>query len=101
MNRLLIAVIVAVAVGIIFSIPILSNNSVTAGTIKKIQFTQTLTSSQDPGLGHSDEQLAMVLLPSNGTLYSGTLTYTASEPVQVVILHQIDKSDPKASPCGL
>jgi hypothetical protein len=98
MNRLLIAVIVAVAVGIIFSIPILSNNSVTAGTIKKIQFTQTLTSSQDPGLGHSNEQLAMVLLPSNGTLYSGTLTYTASEPVQVVILHQIDKSDSKGQP---
>ena len=98
MNRLLVAVIIAVAVGIIFSIPLLSNNLVTAGTIKKIQFTQTLTSSQDPGLGDSNEQLAMILLPNNGTLYAGTLTYTASEPVQVVILHQIDKSDSKGQP---
>lgn len=98
MNRLLVAVIIAVAVGIIFSIPLLSNNLATAGTVKKIQFTQTLTSSQDPGLGHSDEQLAMVLLPSNGTLYTGTLTYTASEPVQIIVLHQIDKSDSKGQP---
>ncbi|MGI0086970.1 MAG: DUF7482 domain-containing protein [Nitrosotalea sp.] len=98
MNRLLVAVIIAVIVGVIFSIPLLSNNLVTAGTIKKIQFTQTLTSSQDPGLGHSDEQLAMVLLPNNGTLYDGTLTYTASKPVQIVILHQIDKSDSKGQP---
>ncbi|MGB6464266.1 MAG: hypothetical protein WA799_03150 [Nitrosotalea sp.] len=98
MNRLLIAVIIAVTVGVIFSIPLLSNNLATAGTVKKIQFTQTLTSSQDPGLGHSDEQLAMVLMPNNGTLYTGTLTYTASEPVQIVILHQIDKSDSKGQP---
>ncbi|NHI02748.1 hypothetical protein DYY67_1824 [Candidatus Nitrosotalea sp. TS] len=98
MNRLLVAVIIAAAVGVIFSIPLLSNNLATAGTVKKIQFTQTLTSSQDPGLGHSDEQLAMVLLPSNGTLYTGTLTYTASEPVQIIILHQIDKSDSKGQP---
>lgn len=98
MNRLLVAVIIAVAVGIIFSVPLLSNNLATAGTIKKIQFTQTLTSSQDPGLGDSNEQLAMILLPNNGTLYTGTLTYTASEPVQVVILHQIDKSDSKGQP---
>jgi hypothetical protein len=98
MNRLLVAVIIAAVVGVIFSIPLLSNNLATAGTVKKIQFTQTLTSSQDPGLGHSDEQLAMILLPNNGTLYTGTLTYTASAPVQVVILHQIDKSDSKGQP---
>ncbi len=98
MNRLLVAGIIAVVVGVIFSIPLLSDNLASAGTVKKIQFTQTLTSSQDPGLGHSDEQLAMILLPNNGTLYDGTLTYTASEPVQIVIFHQIDKSNSKGQP---
>ena len=98
MNRLLVAGIIAVIVGVIFSIPLLSDNLASAGTVKKIQFTQTLASSQDPGLGHSDEQLAMILLPNNGTLYDGTLTYTASEPVQIVIFHQIDKSDSKGQP---
>src|SRR5579872_1306092 len=98
MNRFLIAGIIAAVAGVIFSIPLLSDHLANAGTIKKIQFTQTLTSGQDPGQGHSDEQLAMVLVPNNGTLYDGTLTYTSSEPVQVVIFHKIDKSDSKGQP---
>lgn len=98
MNRFLIIGIIAAVVGIIFSIPLLSENLVTAGTVKKIQFTQTVTSSEDPGMGHSGEQLAMILTPNNGTLYDGTLTYAASGPVQVVVLHKIDKSDSKGQP---
>ncbi|MDE1828968.1 MAG: hypothetical protein KGI25_01465 [Thaumarchaeota archaeon] len=98
MNRFLIVGIVAAVVGIIFSIPLLSDNLASAGTVKKIQFTQTITSSEDPGIGHSNEQLAMILAPNNGTLYDGTLTYTASEPVQIVVLHKIDKSDSKGQP---
>src|SRR5574337_396996 len=98
MNRLLIAVIVASVAGVIFSIPLLSEHVASAGTIKKIQFTQTLTSAEDPGQGHSNEQLAMILAPNNGTLYDGTLTYTASEPVQIIIFHKIDKSDSKGQP---
>ena len=98
MNRFLVAGIVAAVVGIIFSIPLLSDHLASAGTIKKIQFTQTLTSSEDPGEGHSNEQLAMVLAPNNGTLYDGTLTYTASEPIEIIVLHKIDKNDSKGQP---
>ncbi len=98
MNRLLVAAIVAAVAGVIFSIPLLSDHLASAGTVKKIQFTQTLTSSEDPGLGHSNEQLAMILAPNNGTLYDGILTYTASEPVEIVVLHKIDKSDSKGQP---
>jgi hypothetical protein len=98
MNRYLIAGIIAIIIGVIFSIPLLSDQLATARIIKKIQFTQTITSSQDPGQGHSNEQIAMILLPSNGTLYDGSLTYAASEPVQIVVLHQIDKSDAKGQP---
>lgn len=98
MNRIYIAVVVAAVAGIIFSIPLLSDNLANAGTIKKIQFTQTLTSSEDLGIGHSNEQLAMILSPNNGTLYEGTMTYTASEPVEVEVLHEINKGDSKGQP---
>ncbi|MGQ0605923.1 MAG: Kazal-type serine protease inhibitor family protein, partial [Candidatus Nitrosotenuis sp.] len=45
--------------------------------------SKTVTSVQDPGLGHESHQLAIVLAPSEKP-YSGMLTYSASEPVQLV-----------------
>ena len=44
------------------------------------------TSAQDPGVGHEAHQLAIILAPSN-KVYSGTLMYDASEPIQLVTLH--------------
>jgi hypothetical protein len=98
MNRYLILGIIAIIIGVIFSVPLLTDQLANARIIKKIQFTQTLTSSQDPGQGHSNEQMDLVLPPNNGTLYDGSLTYTSSVPVQIVIFHQIDKSDSKGQP---
>jgi len=48
--------------------------------------TGVLTSMQDPGQGHENHQLAIVLPPSD-KVYRGYLTYTASENVQLVALH--------------
>jgi len=48
--------------------------------------SKTITSVQDPGLGHESHQLA-VILPPNEMPYSGMITYSASEPVQLVALH--------------
>jgi len=48
--------------------------------------TGTLDSMQDPGTGHEGHQLAIILPPSDKT-YSGLLTYSASEPIQLVALH--------------
>jgi len=48
--------------------------------------TGTLDSMQDPGTGHEGHQLAIILPPSDKT-YSGFLTYSASEPIQLVALH--------------
>jgi len=45
-----------------------------------------LTSAQDPGVGHEAHQLAIILAPSD-KVYSGTLSYDASEPIQLVTLH--------------
>ncbi|MBI3623194.1 hypothetical protein HY212_03910 [Candidatus Pacearchaeota archaeon] len=98
MNKYILLITIFAVSAVILSIPLLSNQYVNAGIIKKIQFTQTLTSSQDLGQGHDSEQMAIILSPNNGTLYSGSLTYTASEPIQIIILHQIDKADAKGQP---
>jgi len=86
-----------VSVGII-TIPIMSEQFADARNTKKIHFTQTITSSQDPGKGHESHQLALVLTPNVGTLYDGSLTYTASKPVQIVVLHEIDSGESKGQP---
>ncbi|HXV51182.1 MAG TPA: hypothetical protein VD689_03570, partial [Nitrosopumilaceae archaeon] len=48
--------------------------------------TGTITSMVDPGKGHETHQLAIILPPSDKA-YSGILTYSASEPIQLVALH--------------
>jgi hypothetical protein len=48
-------------------------------------FRSTVTSVQDPGIGHENHQLALLLAPRDQA-YSGHLTYDASEPVQIVTL---------------
>ncbi|MEM3065106.1 MAG: hypothetical protein QW177_07025 [Candidatus Nitrosotenuis sp.] len=47
--------------------------------------SKTVTSTKDPGVGHETHQLAIILPPSN-KVYHGILTYSASEPVQLVSL---------------
>ncbi len=47
--------------------------------------TDTMESMQDPGVGHESHQLAIILAPSEKT-YSGILSYSASEPIQLVSL---------------
>jgi hypothetical protein len=46
----------------------------------------TITSVQDPGLGHESHQLA-IILPPTSNVYKGILTYSASENIQLVALH--------------
>ena len=63
-------------------------------TQQKMQQTQynwqtssgTITSSQDPGVGHETHQLA-IILPPTSNVYKGILSYDASEPIQLVALH--------------
>jgi hypothetical protein len=46
----------------------------------------TITSSQDPGVGHETHQLA-IILPPTSNVYKGILSYDASEPIQLIALH--------------
>lgn len=48
--------------------------------------TGTIVSEQDPGMGHETHQLA-IIMPPNERVYNGVLTYSASEPIQLVALH--------------
>ena len=48
----------------------------------------TVTSEQDPLPGHEEHQRATILpLRQDGSIYTGVLTYTATEPVEVVVLN--------------
>jgi hypothetical protein len=52
---------------------------------KTRSISETFTSSDDPGLGHENHEL-MILLPPSDKTYIGRLTFSASEPVQYVTL---------------
>ena len=98
MNKYIIIFVIGIFVIGILSTSLVSDQFVDANSRKKIHFTQTITSQQDPGRGHEGHQLALVLSPSEGTIYDGSLTFTASEPVQMVVLHEITENDAKGQP---
>src|SRR3989338_11248798 len=45
-----------------------------------------ITSAQHPGIGHESHQSVMIL-PFSEKVYSGTLHYDATEPIQLITLH--------------
>ena len=98
LNKIIAIIAISVVVAGIISIPAITEQFVDAGSRKKIHFTQTITSSQDPGQGHESHQLALILSPNTGTLYDGSITYTASEPVQIVVLHEIPNTQAIGQP---
>ncbi len=95
MKKILIILIVGILITSIISVSSLSDQYVDAGSRKKIHFTQTISSSQDPGLEHENHQLAFILSPNEGTLYDGSMTFTSSESVNIFVLHKINPNDVK------
>ncbi len=98
MNKLFAILIIGIFAASIISISTFSDQFADAGSRKKIHFTQTITSSQDPGQGHENHQLALILSPNEGTIYDGSMTFTSSEPVQIVVLHEINSQEAKGQP---
>jgi hypothetical protein len=47
----------------------------------------TMKSGPDPGIGHESHSLAILLPPSDTLYHDGVISYAASEPVQMVVLH--------------
>ena len=64
-----------------------------AKSVRKVHFTETVQSSSDPGKGNKGQQMAVLLSPNPGTIYVGTVTYTASIPIKIMILHELDDGD--------
>lgn len=98
LKKLIIFFTIGIIITGILTLPTISDQFADAGSRKKINFTQTITSSQDPGMGHEGHQLAMILSPNVGTLYDGSMTFSASEPMQIVVLHEINQIDAKGQP---
>ena len=93
MKKIIIILIIGLFITGIVSVSTFSDQYVDAGSTKKVHFTQTITSSQDPGLGHENHQLAVILSPNEGTIYDGSMTFTSSDLVNVVVLHEINQND--------
>jgi hypothetical protein len=69
--------------------------SVNAQTItgESVTMQKTQTSVPDPLKGHSGHQAVLVLAPrSDGKVWVGTITWTASNPVEIVVLHMYNSS---------
>jgi hypothetical protein len=98
LNKLFVIIIISIIITGIITIPSITEQLAKANTLKKIHFTETITSSQDPGQGHEDHQIALILSPNKGTLYTGSMTFTASEPLQIVVLHEIVSGQAKGQP---
>lgn len=95
MKKIILIVIILAIISTIAVIPVLTDDAVDANSRRKVHFTQTITSTQDPGQGHETHQLAMILSPNAGTIYDGSVTYTSSKAVQPLILHEISSKDAK------
>jgi hypothetical protein len=54
---------------------------------------RTETSTQDPLPGHESHQIVLAAPPrEDGSIYSGVATFSASQPVEVVVLHGYNPS---------
>jgi hypothetical protein len=54
---------------------------------------KTETSTQDPLPGHESHQIVLAAPPrEDGSIYSGVATFSASQPVEVVVLHGYNPS---------
>jgi len=98
LNKLVVILVLSVFVVGTITISLHPDNFVDANSTKKIQFTKTITSSQDPGQGNENQQLILVLSPNKDTLYDGSITFSSSEPMQVAILHEISANEAKGQP---
>jgi hypothetical protein len=57
-------------------------------TSSHVTIQNTTISGQDPLPGHQGHQAALILPPrADGKLWVGTITWTASKPVELVVLH--------------
>ena len=79
---LVVAALIITAAVVVSSTP---DQTAEAKSVRKVHFTETVQSSSDPGKGNKGQQMAVLLSPNPGTIYVGTVTYTASIPIKIMI----------------
>ena len=92
MNKIIVVLAILIISAVAVSLSVIDQLAV-AVPQTKIQFTKTITSSHDPGIGQDGFQFALLLSANQNSLYHGSVTYTSSEPVKIVVLHDLDKQD--------
>ena len=97
MNKTLVAGITAgiLVLGLIIA-PLSVDQFADAKHIKRIVQTKSFESMQDPGQGHELHKIAIILPPADNVVYTGRFTYSASVPVEVVVLHDIKPGETPA-----
>ncbi|MFQ5968951.1 MAG: hypothetical protein ACE5J2_00445 [Nitrososphaerales archaeon] len=86
-------VVAAVLVAAAVAIAINEQQAEAAKMSRRFVAQTTAISDTDPVPGHSGHQLVLVVPPrEDGQIWSGTITWTSSIPVDVVILHGYDQS---------
>jgi hypothetical protein len=91
----LVSAIIAALTGLGILNPIINANAQDQPTATNdtVTLQKTGVSDIDPLPGHSGHQLVMALAPrSDGKVWVGTVTWTASKPVEVVVLHSYNSS---------
>ena len=94
MNKIIIVSAILIILTITVSLSVIDQMAI-AKSQTKIQFTKTVTSSNDPGIGQEGFQFALLLSANQNSLYHGSVTYTSSEPVEIIVLHELGKQDIK------
>jgi hypothetical protein len=96
-NKTLIVAAIAGMVALGFTLaPLSLDQSADARRVKTTMMTKEFQSMQDPGQGHETHQISIILPPADGITYTGRFTYSASEAVEVVILHDIKPGETPA-----
>ncbi|MFY3740681.1 MAG: plastocyanin [Candidatus Nitrosomirales archaeon] len=97
MNKTLMAGIAAgiLVLGLILA-PLSFDQFADAKHFKRIIQTKEFKSMQDPGKGHELHKIAIILPPADNVVYSGRFTYSASVPVEVVVLQDIKEGETPA-----
>jgi hypothetical protein len=96
-NKLVIVFAIVIVVAIVASL-YFSDPFATARPQSKVHFTKTISSSPDPGMGQAGNQFVLLLSPNQGSIYDGSVTFTATIPVEFIVLHELAKSDDKGQP---
>ncbi len=104
MNKTIIILAIAAAfvAGTLVTFLISDQTAEAANMSRKFTAQTTAMSDVDPVPGHSAHQLVVAIPPrDDGMIWKGTVTWTSSVPVDVVVLHEYDPSmeiDERGSP---